>query len=372
MILIIPTIFVIALVIQILYLVGILSRFNVEKTAELPMQAPSQLVSVVVCAQNEIENLKELMPILLGQQYANLEIVIVNDRSTDGTDVFLENLQENHSHVKVVTIKETPEHITGKKYALSLGIKVANSDFILLTDADCRPTSEYWVWGMASSLSRSSELVLGFSPYAKNAGFLNGFIRFETFFTAWQYLAFALIGRPYMGVGRNLLYKKQLFLDNLGFRNHQRIVGGDDDLFVNQNANKFNTKVCFHKDAQTVSLPKTTWAEWFTQKQRHLAIGKFYKQSDKFFLGLYAISHLLFWLASPGMFLVKTAFVHFVLAGGFLLRILLFWLFGGLSSAKLNKPIAWYSLPFYDVVLALYYLFMGWNSILNIKVKKWK
>jgi hypothetical protein len=82
------------------------------------------------------------------------------------------------------------------------------------------------------------EIVIGYGAYNKRPGLLNKIIRFETFHSALQYLSFALAGTPYMGVGRNLSYKKDVFLRNKGFSSINHIPGGDDDLFINKVANK--------------------------------------------------------------------------------------------------------------------------------------
>jgi hypothetical protein len=100
-------------------------------------------------------------------------------------------------------------------------------------------------------------------------------------------MSYALAGTPYMGVGRNLAYKKNVFFRNKGFSNINYIPSGDDDLFINKVANKKNTAIVVDKDAFTLSDPKKTWRDWKRQKNRHYSTGKFYKSSHKFLLGLY-------------------------------------------------------------------------------------
>jgi hypothetical protein len=149
---------------------------------------------------------------------------------------------------------------------------------------------------MANHFSKEKQLVLGFGTYKKLSGFLNKLIRFETFITAIQYFSYAKNGIPYMGVGRNLAYTNNLFFDNNGFMSHMDIKSGDDDLFVNEVANKVNTTICFSKESFTISEPKKTWKEWIHQKRRHISTAKHYKQKHKLLLGLYYVSNLLFWL----------------------------------------------------------------------------
>lgn len=357
--------------IQVLYYIVIFSRFLLEKINSNSQISNTKGVSIVVCAWNEFDNLIELLPVLASQQYADYEVIIVDDRSNDGSGDYLKHEILNYPNFKLVTIGETPEHLASKKYALSLGIKVATKDIILLTDADCRPNSEHWIAGMVSQMRFDKQFVLGFSPYQFEPGFLNSFIRFETFFTAWQYFSYALLGKPYMGVGRNLMYKRKIFFDKLGFRNHQKITGGDDDLFVNENANSKNTAICFNEETYTISEPKHTFAEWIIQKKRHLNIGKRYKKSDKLLLGLYSFSHIIVWLSIP-LILFLPLPLQIIVGSIYLFRILIFWVFGSIANHKLGDQINWYALPFFDLLLAIYFATMGWFAILNRKKVRWR
>lgn len=263
-------------------------------------QAPTGVtrpVSVVVCAHDEEQNLLELIPLLLKQQYHDFEVIVVNDRSNDGTYDLIREYATAHTRFKAVQIDHVPDHIQGKKFGLTMGIKAAKNDCILLTDADCRPASDQWISEMAAAYKEDTQIVLGYSPYEKRGGLLNLFIRFETLMTGVQYLSYALAGLPYMGVGRNLSYSKELFLSKKGFNQFRHVVGGDDDLFVNHHANRRNTDITIGKESLVFSSPKTNLSDYYRQKKRHLHVGKYYRGVHRFLLGLYALSHLLFWVA---------------------------------------------------------------------------
>ncbi|NBP71584.1 MAG: glycosyltransferase, partial [Cytophagia bacterium] len=197
----------------------------------------------MVCAHDELENLQVLVPLLLQQAYPNFEVIVVDDRSNDATLDWLLNETKIHPGLRMVHVDHTPDHINGKKYALTLGIRAAKHDWIVLTDADCRPASPDWLKGLSEGIGENTEIILGYSPYQKKEGWLNRFIRFESLITALQYLGFALLKKPYMGVGRNMAYRKSLFMNNKGFTNMLSYTGGDDDLFVNKHAKGSNTSV---------------------------------------------------------------------------------------------------------------------------------
>ncbi len=259
-----------------------------ENTVEHP-------VSVVICARDEAHNLVKNLPGVLVQNYKTThEVVLVNDNSSDESKYVIDEFKRSFKNLNMVELTQEAIMITGKKFPLSMGIKSAKYEIVLLTDADCVPASEYWIQKMQDTYSDDIEIVLGYGAYHKQPGLLNKLIRFETFHTAIQYLSYAIAGTPYMGVGRNLSYKKNVFLRNKGFSSINQIPSGDDDLFINQVANSTNTAISIDPDTFTLSDSKTTWNEWLSQKYRHYTTSKYYRPKHKFLLGLYSLT--LFWL----------------------------------------------------------------------------
>jgi len=340
----------------ILFTVGISKRTK-EKNHENP-----EGVSIVVAAKNEIENLKKLIPELLNQSHENYETIVVNDRSHDETEEFLKSYSPK---IKAVNITSTPDHINGKKYAITLGIRKAENDLILLTDADCMPRTENWVTEMASEAS-DKEIVLGFSGYSKKPGLLNYFIRFETIFTALQYLSLANLGRPYMGVGRNLAYRKSLFLENKGFFGYSKLVGGDDDLFVNKNSSQKNTAIMWKKDSQTISKPKTSLKEFLRQKSRHLGVGRYYKTIDKIILSVFSLTYLLSWLLLPWM--VTYSNELYIVLGSFFFRAIIFYIAIIKSTKRLKLSFNVLGLPILDLLFVVYYCYTGLVALFSKRV----
>ncbi len=251
-------------------------------------------VSVVICARNEQENLKANLPLVLEQHYPNFEVVVVNDCSNDDSEYVLRELSTRYSSLRVVTLTDNARFRHGKKFAVTMGIKAARHEHLLFTDADCRPDSPLWIEHMQRHFSSTTSIVLGYSPYEKLGGLLNALIRFETLFTAINYLSFALAGKPYMGVGRNMAYKKSLFFSKKGFASHIHIPSGDDDLFVNEHASRENTLIEISEESQMWSTPKQSMRAYWKQKRRHMGAGRLYKSSDKATLSLQTGSAFLF------------------------------------------------------------------------------
>lgn len=338
-----------------------------RKTRSAPLQVTP--LSIIVCAHDEEKNLRELVPLLLQQDHPQFEVIIVEDRSNDGTFDYLLEATKNDPRLRMVRVAQTPPHINGKKYAITLGVKAASYEWILFTDADCRPASTHWAQTMSSHMNEASQFVLGFSPYIKTKGLLNSFIRFETFTTAIQYMGLALLGMPYMGVGRNLAYRKSLFLQSKGFNNYLGVMGGDDDLFVNQHATRNNVAVALGQQALTYSHPKTTFKEFYYQKLRHLSVGKRYRFSDRLVLGLFAMSWILTWVVALPLVLISTYAIWG--AALFLLRFICMEMAFRAGSRKLGEPFEGWKLPFLDFIYAFYYLVAGPVAFLSKKVR-WK
>lgn len=255
-------------------------------------------VSVVICARNEAANLRKNLPVILTQKEVAYEVVVVNDRSTDGTDEILKKLKGQYPNLK--TIEHRPAYpATGKKAALLAGLRAAGHPHFVLTDADCRPSSPLWLRGMAAHF-QSRELVLGFSPYRKEKGLASYLTQWDTLQTAQQYFSFALAGRPYMGVGRNLAYSRKLFESSDQFASHLHLASGDDDLFVGQIGTKQNTAISLSPHTFTWSGPPKNFKNWWRQKRRHLTTASSYSAFTAFLLANFGGAQLLFYLLLPG------------------------------------------------------------------------
>jgi glycosyltransferase involved in cell wall biosynthesis len=255
-------------------------------------------VSVIICAKNESDNLRNFLPGVLEQDYpSGFEVIVVNDCSEDDTAHILEELQEQYPHLKVSTIIKDIKFTHNKKLAQVIGIKAASNEILLFTDADCQPESNKWLERMTAHFDDKTVFVLGYGGYLHEEGLLNKYIRYDSMFIAMQYLGMALKKTPYMGVGRNLAYRRSMFFENKGFSSHSHLMSGDDDLFVNSNANGKNTKVEFGKGTHTRSVPAMDKETWIKQKRRHLTTGNYYKLKDKIRLIAEPVTRAVFYIS---------------------------------------------------------------------------
>lgn len=358
------------LVIQFYYVLFVHLRLANVAVEDTPATARKPL-SVVVCARNEVQNLEKYLPLLFEQNYPDYEVVVVNDRSWDGTEALLEAFQSRYSNLKVVKVPDNDKFIAGKKFAVTMGIKAAKNEWLVFTDADCMPASNNWLLGMQQDADEDVEIILGYSPYLKKWGLLNALIRFETFFTAVNYLSFALKGMPYMGVGRNMAYKKSLFFKNKGFAAHMHIPSGDDDLFVNAHAHPGNTAIRLNRDSHVWSEPNTTWAGYLRQKKRHFGAGKLYKTKHKVTLSIQIIAQFLFYATFAAcMFMGLDA--RYVAGGILLLSIVTrCFVYPKLLSRLNYRDLRWW-FPILDILLFLFLTLNGFFALFGKKKVNWK
>jgi glycosyltransferase involved in cell wall biosynthesis len=360
--------FLVFFVIQFVYQAFVYSRFSFSKpTKEVQKNIP---ISVIVCAKNELENLKKYLPLLVNQDYPNFELVLIDDASSDDSLDLLEEYEKEYPFIKLVKVENNEAFWGNKKYALTLGIKASKYEYLLFTDADCYPTNNQWIKEMSSHFSAKKTIVLGYGAYEKIKGsFFNKLIRFETAVTAMQYFSWAKAGQPYMGVGRNLAYKKSEFFNANGFINHMKIRSGDDDLFINEVAKSTNTAICFNKESFTFSKPKTTYKNWLNQKRRHVSTAKHYQFFDKFQLSLIFTSQIFF--IALGVILLSFQYNWIIVASILGFRYVFNWIIYGFSASKLNEKdtIVWY--PIFEIMLIVIQLKVAFTNLF-FKPVHWK
>ena len=353
--------------VQVLYYLFLFTRLAFYKKPDNPQQQ-EQSLSVIVCARDEARNLLRNLPGILVQQYdTEHEIIVVNDNSVDESRFILDEFKKSFVNLKSIELTQEAKLISGKKFPLSMGIKSATYDIVLLSDADCVPASEHWIYKMQEGYTEGIEDVLGYGAYNKKPGLLNKIIRFETFHTALQYFSYALAGIPYMGVGRNLSYKREVFLKNKGFSSINQIPSGDDDLFINQVAKKSNTGIVIDPEAHTLSEPKRTLGDWVKQKYRHYTTSRYYLFKHKFLLGLYSMTLFLVYpllILSIIFYNWEQALIAFAVR--FLLQAIVYYK----SMKKLNENDLWPYFLFFDIWM-FFYTFLFLPAVWKKPRKNW-
>jgi len=360
--------FIAVVAVQLFYYLVVFGKFSfAPPQTSTPKRIP---ISVIVCAKNEEENVKKFFPLLAEQNYPDYEIILIDDASSDATLDIFEEFEKQYSNIRLVKVQNNEAFWGNKKFALTLGIKAAKNEYLLFTDADCYPISKEWIKEMSSQFTLSKTIVLGYGAYEKiQKSFLNKIIRFETMLTAVQYFSWAKMGRPYMGVGRNLAYKKEEFFNVNGFIDHMKIRSGDDDLFINQASHAKNTAICFTPESFTFSEPKTSFKEWFDQKRRHVSTAAFYKSFDRMQLTVFYLSQILFLVFA--VLLLAFQFNWIIILPIVIGRYLFTWISLGYAANKLHEKDVMYWYPIIEIVLLITQLNIFFTNSIS-KPAHWK
>ena len=385
------------------------ARYMAAPARKLRKQAPSlnergeerflPPVSVILCAHNESYNLSQYLQALLTQDWPEYEVIVVDDGSEDETRAIVESYMVNDERLRMTFVPYGARVNSTKKLALTLAAKAAKYDYLLLTDADCIPESPHWIAEMVKGFQMSNDksqmsndksqfsilnsqflndIVLGFSPYFYEKGLLNKLIRFDTLFNGLHYLGAALCGHPYMGVGRNLAYRKAFFFESGGFTHLMTSRAGDDDLFVNHTATAANTAVVLSPESYTWSIPKRTMKEWWQQKRRHLSVSPAYRRETKFRLALEPLTRGLFYALVLAIILYQGIYnsqfsilnsqLQIALAL-FLLRWIMQTIVINVSARRMGqKRFGMFSILTFDILLPLINL---WMLVVPKRNKKW-
>jgi glycosyltransferase involved in cell wall biosynthesis len=347
-------------------------NFHMFARVAFPKPAPEPdrtiPVSVIICARNEAHTLKRVIPMMMEQDHQDFELVVVNDRSDDETWEVLQWLKPEYPRLRIVNVQADEKFSYGKKIALAVGVRAARHPNVLVTDADCEPTSKDWISLMAAGFREGKQIVIGNSPYAAQFGLTNILERFDGAQKSMQYMGFAMAGFPYMGVGRNLGYTGQIFFSAKGRNRHSHLMSGDDDLLINELARAKNTAVIADPRAFMVTKATPDLVTWIRRKRRHYTTASHYRLIHQILLMLFPLARMVFWaviivMAVKGMWLQ--------MAIGLAVKLLVLLPINMIALHKLKAGmVAWLALPLEWLFLILDP--MLYASTIIVKPKRWK
>ena len=344
-------VFALFVLIQFVYVAYIHAKFAFYKEQEITENQPLVPVSIIIAARNESDNLYDNLPIILSQDYPEYEVIVVNNQSIDDSGWLLTAFSRQFPNLRVVELGRNKHLRPGKKLPITLAVKAAKYEHFLLTDADCKPTSNQWIRQMASRFTSSKQIVIGYGPYLKSKGFLNRLIRFDTAWIGVSYFSMALAKLPYMGVGRNLAYTKSVFDSVNGFKSHYALPSGDDDLFIQEAAKKSNYTININPESFCYSPAAPNWSRWIRQKTRHYSTSSRYKVIKKWLLGIYPLSLIIMWFSFVTLlFSENFRVLSFII---FTLVIAYKWWIQGKCLKQLNEGGFVRYLPLWDLFYSL-------------------
>lgn len=358
----------ILLIIQLTYAFGVYYQLHrhFKKQKEKKQSEDFPPLSVILVTKDASKALEENLPLILEQDYPQFEVIVIHDKSAGEDENVLKLLGNKYHHLYYSFIPETARYVSRKKLGIAMGIKASRHEWIVVTEPQCKPVSNQWLKGLASHFSPGTDIVLGYSNYMQKKESFARRIRLDNMFQAMRYLGRAANGHPYMGIGRNLAYRKSLYLGHKGFASQLNLQRGDDDLFINSIANPMNTKVALSPDS-FIRLPVPSYKRvWFEDKVNALVTGHFYQGHARLFNSIEtwtcALFHLLTFIGLTYCILEKAWIETGIIGVGWLIRFISFMAIMKQTSTDLQENFCC-SLPLFDLIRPLYSL--------QIKLQYW-
>ncbi|MCF0219448.1 MAG: glycosyltransferase [Muribaculaceae bacterium] len=198
-------------------------------------------VSVIVSAIYNAQQLPELLQSLLTQDYpAAMEVIVVGNSENAYIEETVQRLQARFTNLYMTFVPDGSRSVSRRKLAITLGIKAARFDYVLLTQASCRIASPLWLRAMARHFAEGAEIVTGASLLRTDDESVrpSRTIAFDRERSQVQYLAAALRGKMFRADACNMGYAKRLFMAKNGFSEALSMENGDDDVFVDSLSRK--------------------------------------------------------------------------------------------------------------------------------------
>jgi len=359
-------VFIFSLLVQLGYFWIVFGKLAFFKPKQISDGQPP--VSVVITAYNQYSDLKKNLPYFLEQDYPEFEVMVVNDNSEDGSTELLQDFSHLYSNLSIVNLKQNLNWFKGRKFPLSLGIKSARHEVLILSDPICRPVSKSWIKEMVSAYTPASEIVLAYSTYDTKSK-LNLWYRFSAFYDGLFYLSMGLAGKPFKGIGKNLSYQKQLFYKNKGFSSHYKINVGDDEIFINKTAKKQNTCIQLSPGSKMAVVKTISFANWLKGEKTRILIRKFFKTGSRIFISLFNTTALLFFASFTALLIFGFDWVLLVPLFG--LRLVSQLIIFGFAAKKLNEKRLLLLSPLLELLVMLTDFFI-WLGLLFGRKNKWK
>lgn len=317
-------------------------------------------LSIIICAKNESDNIRKNLPSILEQDYPKFEVIVINDGSTDESEDALSALEEKYPHLYHTFTPDSTRYVSRKKLALTLGIKASKYDWLVFTEANCRASSKNWLKLMARNFTPATDIVLGYSDYEYSKKWFHKKTAFDNLFFAMRYLGYALIRNPYMGIGRNMAYRKEMFFKNKGFSSHLNLQKGDDDLFINEIATRNNTRVETSAESVMSMQPIEYRKQWKEEKISYMATSQYYHGIQRHMLGFETLSRLLFYATCIALIVLSLFSFQWILLGSACLIYIFRFVMQAVIINKTAKDFGekryYLTLPVFDIIQPLWSL----------------
>lgn len=355
-----------AFLVQLFYLILLIKFIFSGKQKNKEPNLPS--ISIIVTSRNYLEQLQELLPTLLSQDYPDFEIVVVDDCSTDGTDWLLAELKISHGNLK--TTKIIQETDFPNALAITIGVRASSKEWLVYLSPLCRITDNQWLKNYAQRLEPDKEVSIGYMHFNEATGSYKSWLRFENF-TSYLLSGAGQACSVAMPVFEfNLAYRRETFLDLRGFAAVLDSPFSENELFINKIGTRKNTVVHINKMTPVAFTGETEWIDLVEFKKKQLMLRRKFSAGQRIFRTLNLISRLV--LTASLIFLLIVSPLLFWILGtwGFLLIFEMTWI--AVATKKMGEKnflpmLLVYKafLPFINISFVIVQLFTG-------QKRKWK
>jgi len=354
--------FLFMLLVQLVYFWAFFSQLAFRKSGvENPEKPP---VSVILVASNHYNDLRKHLPEILSQDYPNYEVVVVNDASEDGSDELLERFAEQYPHLKVVVMHQSLNWFKGTKFPLSIGIKSAKNEIILVTETNFVPLSNKWLSEMMKCRKDKTEIIVAHSTFATGSK-INAWYRFAGFYRQLLNFSAILTKLTFTGSASNLIFTRSLFYDNQGFTSHYTKSTGTGEMFVNQAATRSNVSLQISSESRMAFAKNLAFGKWLEKENDNFEIHRYLKFSHRAFNSLFFNSLLLFFLAFAALMILN---LHWeIILGLFALRFISQLLVFGFAQKKLSEKGLLLFTPLFEIFLHLVHFFLRFRLLFDRK-----
>ena len=286
-------------VILILFLLAAVSVYKafIHQLNRKKVTTSKPILSIIIAVKDEEKNIISLIDSLEKLNYPNenFEVIIVDDNSSDKTAELIKPILYKKNNY--IFIKAENKEFEGKKGALSIGIKNAKYNFIVITDADCKHNNN-WLNALAGGLDYGYDFVFGVAPILKGNTLVEKLSAFENLRNTYLTIAAVGLNLPYSAAARSFAFRKTSFGKVGGYGKTTETLSGDDDLLLREAVkNKMLIGTVIEPDAFVFSAAPKSFNEYFQQKKRHLQTSFHYLLKQKMFLGFWHLINLFSFLS---------------------------------------------------------------------------
>ena len=317
-------------------------------------------VSIIIPVHDESTDLKRNLPAFLNQDYqGDFKIIVVADKDDRETEDLMNRLMPENKNLYATYLPESSRYMSRKKLAITIGVKAANTDWIIVTDPCCRPFDEKWLSSFTQNMQPGTDFVMGYTSLDNNTR-KSG--RFEHALIANNRLSCAQNGKAWATNCQNIAFRKDQFMEDEGFRGNLQLLRGEYDFLVKKYAKDMNTAIDVRRSSWLYEDEPTrkTWhnKNIFFRASRKLLIG--HKSNHIYMFFCNVMLHLSF-VVSLAAIAFSVMQQNWILTGasGFalLLLIIMRTIFANRAVKQLDEDISAGTMFFRELKLA-------WNNIL--------